>query len=67
MLQGGDSGEPAIVVGDGTNSHLVALVQGKEAGRIMPPDESGRLSNEEINLLIAWIDAGAPWSSPNSE
>lgn len=67
MLQGGDSGEPAIVVGDGPNSHLVALVQGKEAGRIMPPDESSRLSNEEINLLIAWIDAGAPWSSPNSE
>ncbi|XZE43334.1 PSD1 and planctomycete cytochrome C domain-containing protein [Pirellulaceae bacterium SH467] len=67
MLRGGDSGEPAIVVGDGSSSHLVALVQGKEAGRVMPPDESNRLSNEEINLLIAWIDAGAPWSSPTSD
>ncbi|WP_146677785.1 PSD1 and planctomycete cytochrome C domain-containing protein [Pirellula sp. SH-Sr6A] len=67
MLEGGDSGEPAIVVGDGAHSHLIALVQGKEAGRIMPPEESNRLSKEEIEVLIAWIDAGAPWHSPDSE
>lgn len=67
LLSGGDSGEPAIVIGDGNNSHLVALVQGKEAGKIMPPDESDRLTAEEAKLLIDWIDQGAPWSLEAAE
>ena len=44
ILRGGDSGEPAIVIGDGEASHLIKLVRGEEAGKLMPPDEADRLS-----------------------
>lgn len=65
MLRGGDSGEPAIVVGDGENSHLMKLVRGVEAGKQMPPDEEDQLSKNEIQLLQAWIDQGAIWPGPD--
>ncbi len=61
MLRGGDSGEPAILPGDSERSHLVQLVSELEAGRLMPPDESDRLSDDEINRLRNWIDQGAVW------
>jgi len=61
MLRGGDSGEPAIVVGNSEGSHLIRLVSGTEAGKVMPPEEADRLSEDEINLLRAWIDQGAKW------
>ena len=64
MLRGGDSGEPAIVAGDGENSHLIQLVRGTEAGKRMPPDEADRLSLDEIQLLQSWIDEGARWPGP---
>jgi cytochrome b subunit of formate dehydrogenase/mono/diheme cytochrome c family protein len=50
-LTGGGSG-PAIVPGDSTGSLLVVRQQ---AGA-----HPGQLTPEEIALLIAWIDAGAP-------
>ena len=65
MLRGGDSGEPAIVAGDGEKSHLIQLVRGAEAGKRMPPDEANRLSTDEIQLLQAWIDEGAVWPGPD--
>ena len=65
MLRGGDSGEPAIIAGDGQNSHLMQLVRGVDAGKRMPPDEADRLSNDEIQLLEAWIDGGAVWPGPD--
>ncbi|MEJ7591753.1 MAG: DUF1553 domain-containing protein [Planctomycetaceae bacterium] len=64
MLRGGDSGEPAIVAGDGENSHLIQLVRGTEAGKRMPPDEADRLSKDEIQMLQLWIDEGARWPGP---
>ncbi len=65
ILRGGDSGEPALVAGDGANSHLMKLVRGTEAGKRMPPDEADRLSNEESQLLQSWIDQGAVWPGPD--
>jgi hypothetical protein len=65
MLRGGDSGEPAIVVGNSEGSHLIRLVSGMEAGKLMPPQEADRLSKEEIDLLRAWIDQGAVWPGPD--
>ena len=65
MLVGGDSGEPAIVAGDGENSHLIQLVRGTAAGKRMPPDEADRLSKDEIQLLQSWIDGGARWPGPD--
>jgi hypothetical protein len=65
MLRGGDSGEPAIVVSNSEGSHLIKLVRGEEAGKLMPPDEADRLSKDEIELLRTWIDQGAVWPGPD--
>jgi hypothetical protein len=63
LIAGGDSGEPAIVPGKSADSYLIHLVQGREAGKWMPPEEKERLTKAEIALLAAWIDQGAPWPS----
>ena len=65
MLRGGDSGEPAIVEGDGANSHLIQLVSGAETGKRMPPDEEDQLSKDEVQLLQTWINQGAVWPGPD--
>ena len=57
LLRGGDSG-PAIVPGDSTASLLLQAVRG-QAKALMPP--TGRLGDEQIAGLAAWVDAGAPW------
>ncbi len=67
MLRGGDSGEPAIIVGDSEKSHLIALVSGHEAGKLMPPDEANRLTESEIQILRTWIDSGAEWPGSENE
>lgn len=67
LLNGGDSGEPAIVVGNSAGSHLIQLVSGAEAGKLMPPDESERLTPHEITLLSAWIDQGSVWPGSENE
>lgn len=60
MLAGGESGEPAIIPGHAARSHLIALVSSDDADERMPP--KGRpLSDGEIGILRAWIDAGARW------
>lgn len=54
------SGEnaPVISPGDPANSLLVQKLQGtQEVGDIMPP--SGQLPQEEIQIIIDWIEAGA--------
>lgn len=58
LLAGGDSGEPAITVGDAELSHLIRLVSGKEADLVMPP-KGKRLSPEQISILSKWIGGGA--------
>lgn len=60
LMRGGDSGEPAIVPGKGADSHLVKLVSGQIADKIMPP--TGKpLTGEQIARLRLWIDQGAKW------
>ena len=59
VLRGGDSG-PAVVPGDSANSLLLRAVRG-EARVPMPP--TGRLSDDEIEDLAAWVEAGSPWPS----
>ena len=65
VLRGGDSGEPAILPGDAANSHLMKLVSGTEAGKVMPPDDADRLTTDEVQLLRAWINQGAIWPGPD--
>jgi mono/diheme cytochrome c family protein len=58
-LAGGDSGA-AIVPGDAAGSLLIKYVTGEDPEQIMPPNGEN-LSAEQIDLLKAWIDAGADW------
>lgn len=57
MLRGGDSG-PAVLPGNSAASLIVRAVR-SEAKVPMPP--TGRLREDQIAALAAWIDAGAPW------
>ena len=58
-LKGGESG-PAVVEGKSADSLLIKLVSGQDPSRLMP--QSGpRLTNDEINVLRAWIDQGLKW------
>ncbi|NBW85635.1 MAG: hypothetical protein EBR23_02090, partial [Planctomycetia bacterium] len=58
-LKGGDSG-PVIEPGKATESRLIHLVTGGEPENPMPP-EGERLGSEQVAVLRAWIDQGAPW------
>ena len=58
-LQGGASG-PAILPGASADSRLIQFVAGIPPEKLMP-QVGGRLSDEEIGLLRAWIDQGATW------
>lgn len=61
LLKGGDSG-PVITLGKSADSLLIALVQGFDPDSVMPKKGS-RLTPEQIGLLRAWIDQGAPWDA----
>ena len=47
---------PFVVPGDPANSQLVYLLRGDEIAR-MPPD--GPLPPADVDLIVAWIQAGA--------
>src|SRR5438309_8935757 len=59
LLKGGESG-PAIVPGKSAESHLIELIAGLDPDSVMP-QKGKRLTTEEIGVLRAWIDQGAPW------
>jgi mono/diheme cytochrome c family protein len=48
---------PVVIAGDVTNSILAQRVSGS-GGAVMPP--SGKMSDEEIQIILDWITAGAP-------
>lgn len=56
-LQGGDNG-PALKAGDASHSALVQSLSDTGEAH-MPPKK--QLPEKQINLLKAWVDAGAPW------
>ncbi len=58
-LKGGELG-PAIVPGKSAESLLIHLVGGLVEGKRMPR-KGEPLSTEQVGLLRAWIDQGAPW------
>jgi mono/diheme cytochrome c family protein len=64
MLQGGDSG-PAVIAGRSQESLLIELVAGVDPDNVMPL-KGKRLTPEEVGLLRAWIDQGAPWEADAS-
>ncbi len=57
LLRGGDSGEPAVVLGKPARSYLLRVVAGKDDLK-MPP-EGKPLSPEEVGVIHDWIRQGA--------
>jgi hypothetical protein len=62
LLQGGKSG-PAVVPGKPDDSLLIRAVR-QEKGSVKMP-LGGRLTNQEIADLTAWVKIGAPWPDSN--
>src|SRR5262245_22434251 len=58
MLKGGRSG-PAIVPGDPDKSLMIEAVRQTSDKLKMP--KGGKLRPDEVDALVAWIKAGAPW------
>jgi hypothetical protein len=58
MLKGGESG-PALTPGSAGKSLLFEMIHKGE----MPPDKNAKLTAEQVRLVKAWIDAGAPAAS----
>jgi mono/diheme cytochrome c family protein len=65
LVKGGDSGKPAIVPGNSAASPLIQRVAGLPGLTAMPP-AGPRLSTEQIAVLRAWIDQGAPWTEEST-
>ncbi len=56
------SGDRAIVPGEPAASELLRRVRSTDEDELMPPPKSGKqLSEQQINLLQTWIEAGAPY------
>src|SRR4249919_156831 len=60
LLKGGRSG-PAIVPGDPDKSLLIQAVRQTRDTLKMP--KGGRLKPSEVDALVEWVRAGAPWPS----
>jgi hypothetical protein len=61
-LEGGDSGEAAIVPGKPAESGLVARIRSTDPDVVMPPPhEKKPLAPEQMRLLEEWIAAGASY------
>ncbi|MEK6238593.1 MAG: DUF1549 domain-containing protein, partial [Planctomycetales bacterium] len=58
LLRGGESGEPSILPGKGSESFLIRVVAGKVPDLAMPP-KGKKLSDREVGLLRTWINEGA--------
>jgi mono/diheme cytochrome c family protein len=58
----GDGTHGAVVPGNASASELFARINSTDPSLKMPPPEYGKeLTPEQIDLLQAWIDAGAEW------
>jgi ankyrin repeat protein/mono/diheme cytochrome c family protein len=65
LLKGGQSGDPAVVPGRSSESHLIRYISDQVEDLEMPPldrrEKYPALTAIEITRLRAWIDAGASW------
>ena len=53
------TGVPAVVPGDAAGSRLIGVLAHADYDVGMPP--AGKLPDEEVALLTAWVERGAPW------
>lgn len=65
LLQGGESGEAAIVPGDAAKSYLIGQITPNEGKADMPKGKPP-LAKNEIELITTWIAQGAKDDTPSS-
>ncbi len=61
LLRGGKSGRAGIKPGDAAASAIIEAVTWANPKLQMPPKENDRLTEQQIQSIGSWIDAGAPW------
>lgn len=59
FLKGGETGK-AVELGHSKESLIVEMVSGVDPDNVMPK-KGARWTPEQVGLLRAWIDQGAPW------
>lgn len=62
LLRGGESKRPLLNVEQPEESPLYQAVARKDPDTAMPPDDSDRLTAEQVRAIRDWLAAGAPWS-----
>ena len=63
LLKGGENSDKVLVPGNAKASDMFIAVTWADKEMEMPPKENDRLKPEQIDVVRAWIDAGAPWPS----
>jgi cytochrome c553 len=64
LAAGSDHG-PVVVPGKSAESMLIKVLQHPDPEKVMPP-KGEKLSEDQINILKEWIDAGALWPQNTS-
>lgn len=67
MLKGGENSKQVLAPGKAGESDLYLSVTWQNEDLEMPPKENDRLTPEQVALVKAWIDAGAPWPSEEEQ
>lgn len=67
MLKGGETRTNVLVPGKATSSQLLVALTWEDPDLEMPPKENDRLTKEQIEMVRAWIDAGAPWPDETAQ
>jgi len=61
-LQGGKSGQPAIVPGRSGQSELIHRILSRDPEEVMPRPKSGKhLTPQQVDTLKLWVDEGAEY------
>jgi len=60
LLKGGESGKPAILPGNPDKSLLIEAIRYGNEDLQMPPPKQGRLTDQQILDITAWVKSGAP-------
>ncbi|MGI9428342.1 MAG: DUF1549 domain-containing protein, partial [Bythopirellula sp.] len=65
LLQGGESGLPAVVPGKPDESPLIDAIRRNELA--MPPKQEDQLSADQIAVLEQWVRGGALWPTAEKQ
>ena len=68
LVEGGESGRPAVSPGDMSASYLIELLTLPRSHEdVMPPRDAPPLTREEMRVILHWMYEGAPGLEPEDE